>query len=122
MVTLEHPLRQKILDSMTEGNAFSVCVPVVTEMFFGISVLPRAKRNQQEWQLLKVMFPCLVPDPEDAEGAAELQVMLRKRGWQLDTIDALIATVALRYDLTLLTTDRDFAAVPSLEIENWLQN
>jgi len=38
----------------------------------------------------------------------------------LATIDALIAITALRYDLTLLTTDGDFQAVPVLRLENWL--
>ena len=40
--------------------------------------------------------------------------------FQLETVDALITAVALRYDLTLLTTDRDFNAVPQLKQENWL--
>lgn len=57
---------------------------------------------------------------EDAEKAAILQLELRRQGWQLGTIDALIAAVALRYDLVLLTTDRDFQAIPGLPQENWL--
>ena len=40
----------------------------------------------------------------------------------MKTIDALIAAIALRYDLTLLTTDGDFYAVPDLKHENWLLN
>jgi len=69
---------------------------------------------------LKSLFRCHIPDLLDAEEAAGLQVFLRQRGWQLDTVDALIAAVALRHDLTLLTTDRDFQAVPQLRTENWL--
>jgi len=38
----------------------------------------------------------------------------------LATVDALIATIALRYDLILLTTDGDFTSVASLRLENWL--
>ena len=56
----------------------------------------------------------------DAEFAAELQVALRGNGWQLATVDALIAAVALRYDLILLTTDRDFRTIPTLRREDWL--
>ncbi len=52
--------------------------------------------------------------------AANSQIQLRQRGWQLGTVDALIAVIALRYDLTLLTTDGDFNAVPDLKHENWL--
>jgi len=44
---------------------------------------------------------------------------LRKEGWQLAALDALIAVVALRYELVLLTTDNDFKAVPKLKVENW---
>ncbi len=90
-------------------------------MVFGISVVPRATRNRREWLRLKPRFPCYVPDGEDAETAANLQVTLRQKGRQLAVMDALIATVALRYDLTLLTTDRDFEAVPLLNTENWIR-
>ena len=38
----------------------------------------------------------------------------RRQGWQLATIDALIAAIALRYNLILLTTDQDFRAIPGL--------
>jgi len=44
---------------------------------------------------------------------------LRKQGWQLAMLDAFIAVVALRYDLILLTIDKDFRAVPKLRYENW---
>jgi predicted nucleic acid-binding protein len=46
---------------------------------------------------------------------------LRRQGWQLGTVDALVAAVALRYGCTLLTADKDFAAIPALGLENWLK-
>jgi tRNA(fMet)-specific endonuclease VapC len=65
--------------------------------------------------------PCLLlPDEDDAENAAALQRSLRRQGWQLETVDAFIAVVALRYDLVLLTSDKDFVPVPNLKQENWL--
>jgi len=59
-------------------------------------------------------------DENDLLDAASLQVLLRRQGRQLHTVDALIATVALRYKLTLLTTDKDFQPVPALVTENWM--
>jgi predicted nucleic acid-binding protein len=38
----------------------------------------------------------------------------------MGTVDAILAAIALRHSLTLLTTDRDFAAVPGLAQANWL--
>lgn len=61
-------------------------------------------------------------EKQDAENAADLQVVLRRQGWQLQTVDALIASIALRYDLILLTTDKDFRAIPHLFQENWLSS
>ena len=45
LVTLGHPLRERILTRLDEGHSFAICVPTLTETFFGISVLPRATLN-----------------------------------------------------------------------------
>jgi predicted nucleic acid-binding protein len=66
------------------------------------------------------LLDCYVPDESDGIAAAMLQVVLRRQGWQLKTVDALIAAVAIHHDLILLTTDRDFLAVSALQCENWL--
>jgi hypothetical protein len=50
----------------------------------------------------------------------EIQIILRKQGRQLEAIDSMLAVTALGNDLTLLTTDKDFFAVPNLKQENWL--
>jgi predicted nucleic acid-binding protein len=42
LVTLSHPLRQRILQSLNDGDNFATCVPVVAETLFGIALLPRA--------------------------------------------------------------------------------
>jgi tRNA(fMet)-specific endonuclease VapC len=120
LVTLDHPLRSQVLQSLQTGHTFAITVPGLTEMLYGISLLPRAKQNLAEWTRLRPNFICYIPDETDAEQAAELQVSLRRRGWQLETVDALIAAVALRYDLILLTADQDFNPVPRLNQENWL--
>lgn len=120
LVTLSHPLRDRILQRVDAGDHFAICVPVITETLFGILLLPRAAQNMAEWERLKPLLPCYIPDEIDAELAADLQIALRRRGRQLATVDALIATVALRYNLTLLTADKDFQAVPQLRHENWL--
>lgn len=120
LITLGHPLRKRVLHRLDEGDSFAICVPVLAETLFGIGMLPRAAQNLAEWERLKPLLPCYIPDETDAEFAAELQVSLRRHGWRLATVDALIAAVALRYDLTLLTADQDFQAIPRLQHENWL--
>ncbi|MGN6701206.1 MAG: type II toxin-antitoxin system VapC family toxin [Thermomicrobiales bacterium] len=120
LVTRGHPLRQLVRDRAAAGDTFAICVPVLTETLFGISLLPRALQNRVEWTRFQPLLPCYSPDETDGAAAATLQLALRRQGRQLATVDALIAAVALRYDLTLLTTDRDFLPIPTLALENWL--
>jgi predicted nucleic acid-binding protein len=50
----------------------------------------------------------LVPDRRDHVDAAELRNRCRRGGVQIGTIDALLAQLCIRHDLTMLATDRDF--------------
>lgn len=120
LVTIHHPLRQRVEMAKAAGNSFALVAPVVTEVVFGILMLPRARTNRQEWERLRPGFRVYPVDADIALDAALLQVSLRRKGRQLATIDALTAVVALREGLTLLTTDGDFSSVPALQTENWL--
>jgi tRNA(fMet)-specific endonuclease VapC len=122
LVTLSHPLRHRVLDALEAGHSFSICSPSLAETLFGIGILPRAEQNLAEWARLRPHLPCYPVEELDAESAAKLQVSLRRRGWQLETIDALIAVTALRNGLILLTTDRDFEGIPGLSRENWIDD
>lgn len=59
-------------------------------------------------------LPLLVPDRQDHVEAAELRNLCRRRGVQIGTIDALLAQLCIRNDLTMLTTDEDFRRVALL--------
>ncbi len=56
-------------------------------------------------------LPLLSPDRQDHIDAAELRNRCRRAGLQVGTVDAIIAQLCLRHDLTLLTTDKDFTGV-----------
>lgn len=53
-------------------------------------------------------LPLLQPDRDDYINAAALRNTCRQAGVQMGTIDALLAQLCVRHELTLLTTDRDF--------------
>ena len=122
LVTYGHPLRERVLIQLNQGNEFAIPAPVLTEFLFGILLVPRAKANQMEWERLRDAFGYYAIGREEAEEAAALQIALRLQGRQLATVDALIATLAVRNGLILLTTDRDFEPIRQLQRENWLAN
>ena len=120
LVTLDHPLRARILEAQQFGDTFALTTLNLTELWYGISLLPRAVQNQTEWQRLRPSFRLYQVEERDAIEAAEIQLVLRRRGRQIGTVDALLAAITLRYALTLLTTDADFTTVPDLPQANWL--
>lgn len=56
-------------------------------------------------------LPLIVPDRDDHIDAAELRNHCRRKGVQIGTIDALLARLCIRHDLTLLTADEEFTRV-----------
>ena len=56
-------------------------------------------------------LPLIVPDRDDHVAAADLRTSCRRRGVQVGTIDALLAQLCIRHEVTMLTTDADFARI-----------
>ncbi|WP_194792920.1 PIN domain-containing protein [Caenimonas koreensis] len=54
-------------------------------------------------------LPLIQPDRQDHVAAAEVRNACRRGGVHIGTIDALLVQLCGRYDLTLLSTDKDFA-------------
>ncbi len=119
LVTPGHRFQSILQQQYQAGDSFHVAVPALTEMLYGIQILPRAGRNLENWRAIEGLFTYYQIEKRDAEHAAGLQVVLRKQGWQLTTVNALIAAVALRYDMTLLTSDQDFRAISGLIQSRW---
>lgn len=55
--------------------------------------------------------PVLAPDRNDHVDAAELRNRCRRAGMQIGTIDALLAQLCIRHDLTMLTADNDITRI-----------
>jgi predicted nucleic acid-binding protein len=56
-------------------------------------------------------LPFVRPEREDHTAAAVLRNECRRRGVQVGTIDALLAQLCIRFELTMLTTDSDFRRI-----------
>jgi len=89
------------------GNPIVATGLVLQELLQGFSG-PRARK-----QLIERFgaLPLVVPQREDHIGAAELRNKCRRSGLQVGTIDALLAQLCIRHDLTMLSTDHDFERI-----------
>lgn len=54
-------------------------------------------------------LPLIQPDRQDHVAAAEIRNACRRAGVQIGTIDALLVQLCGRYEMTLLSSDKDFA-------------
>ena len=65
-------------------------------------------------------LPLLVPDRRDHIEAADLRNACRRAGVQVGTIDALLAQLCIRHELTMLSSDHDFQRIATVvPLSNW---
>jgi predicted nucleic acid-binding protein len=88
-----------------EGDDIVVTTGLILQELLQGFAGPRARKDIIE---RFAALPLLGPDRQDHIGAAELRNSCRRAGIQVGTIDALLAQLCIRHDLTLLTTDTDF--------------
>ena len=93
--------------ALEAGGAIVTTGLVLQELLQGFAG-PRARRDIIE---RFGALPLLSPDRLDHIEAADLRNRCRRAGVQVGTIDAVIAQLCLRHDLTLLTTDNDFLGI-----------
>lgn len=98
------PEVQELKDALFGSDVVVTTGLVFQELLQGFS---GAKAGAQIIERFAAL-PLLQPDRDDHIGAAALRNACRQAGVQIGTIDALLAQLAIRLDLTLLTTDKDF--------------
>ena len=97
-------------------SAITVC-----ELQFGVANSSQPERNQRA--LTEFLGPLEVLDFPAAAAAAygEIRSHLQRSGKPIGSYDLLLAAHALHDNLTLVTNNlREFARVPDLRTENWL--
>ena len=105
-----HELRR----SLDTGSVYCTGL-VLQELLQGFSKPKAHKQIVEHFASL----PLIIPNRDDHVLAAELRNSCRRKGIQIGTIDALLAQLCVRHELTMLTTDKDFhnvASVVSLSI------
>lgn len=91
-------------DALEGGETIVVTGLVLQELLQGFSG-PKARKDIID---RFSALPLLAPNRLDHIDAAELRNRCRRAGLPIGTIDAVIAQLCIRHDLTLLTTDNDF--------------
>ncbi|GAA4170424.1 type II toxin-antitoxin system VapC family toxin [Gryllotalpicola koreensis] len=114
----EQPEVQALREALVGGEPVAATGLILTELLRGF--VP--KRAQAVIREQFAYVELIEPARADYEAAAELANTCRSHGVQLGTVDALIAQLAVSRELTLLTTDGDFAhAAAFIPLRLWGQ-
>jgi tRNA(fMet)-specific endonuclease VapC len=113
-------LRDRIHQERRKGHRFISCFPVLCELEAGIQQTPKPAENRRRLgQLLRHvrLWPI---DADTARLYGEIFNELRQKGRVLSQVDMMLAALGRQHKLTVLTSDRDFEALPDLHAENWI--
>jgi len=77
---------------------------ILQELLQGIS----GPRMRESLEQRFAVLPFIFPDREDHVRAADFHSSARRKGIQIGTVDALLAALCVRHELTMLSTDADF--------------
>jgi len=103
-------------------NEYDMAIAIFCEMevLQGLYI----KKSKRLWDLhnkiLKDRFPLLDFDKESSQIYAEIQADMIKNGKRRPVIDLMIASIAIRHNLILVTCNpKDFLDIQDLKMENW---
>lgn len=118
----EQPLR--VMDTFRSHAIGDIGVSSITvsELWYGVAKSTHREANEQA--LEQFLLPLIVSPFDDRAGEAygEIRAALEKQGQPIGAMDLLIAAHAVSLGVCLVTNnEREFARVPDLIIENWVQ-
>jgi tRNA(fMet)-specific endonuclease VapC len=113
-------VRDRIRRFAQTGDRFGTCGPALCELEAGIQQTSQPAASRRRLNTLLGLVRLWTIDTAVAKGYGALYLELRRSGRTLSQVDMVLAALARQTGLVLLTTDRDFQALPDIHTENWL--
>jgi tRNA(fMet)-specific endonuclease VapC len=113
-------IRDRIYQEHRRGIRVGVCIPVLCELEVGLRSLKKADSLRRTLKRLLSKIRIWPQQLDDAKLYAEIYLDLKRRGRSLSQVDIFLSAMTKRMNVTLLTADRDFEALPGIKVENWL--
>ena len=108
-----------IADKINQSLEVYIPIQVLGELYFGAQYSTQLELNLRNIQKLADNYTVLNTDRETASIYGIIKAALKKKGRPIPENDIWIATIAQQYQLILITRDKHFNEINSLEIENW---
>ena len=119
-------IKKKPLEVLQKFNTYviddvGVSSSTVAELQFGAQKSQRPAQNQQALEQFLLPLTIMEFDYGAAVVYGRIRAVLETQGTPIGSLDMLIAAHAVSLNVTLVTNNtREFARVPNLKIENWV--
>lgn len=113
-------LRERIYREHRAGARIRTCVPVICELEVAIQDSSHIDSYRRQLTHVLDVVRVLPLDLAISQRYGEVFREMRQIGRVLSQVDMILAAMLRHLNYTLLTTDRDFEAIPDIRTENWL--
>ena len=111
---------ERLQAEVRSGTRIGTCVPIIAEIACGIEMSASRERNMTIFQRNLASLVIWPFDERAAFTYGGISAELRRIGRPMQTIDMMMAAVAINLpNCTVVSTDNDLLAIPSLKVEVW---
>jgi predicted nucleic acid-binding protein len=114
------PLRDRLRHAHRSGLILGTCVPVLCELEAGIQQTDDPEGCRRALGNLLGFVRLWPLEVTLARRFGEIFCDVRRRGRAMAQVNMILAALVREMNLTLLTSDNDFIALPDVRTENWL--
>jgi tRNA(fMet)-specific endonuclease VapC len=119
-INRRHGVPERFRAEVSRGHRIGIGTPVLAELVYGVEFSQNRDRNMQAIRLALPALTVWAFDQNAAFEYGQLAAELRRIGRPMQTVDVMIAAIALSLgNCTVVSADSDLAAVPGLTVENW---
>lgn len=108
-----------IAEKIDKAQVVLIPVIVIGELYYGALYSSNIKKNIKDIQSLASRYNVLYVDEASARSYGNIKASLRKRGTPIPENDIWIAALAQCHELTIISRDKHFKEIESINIENW---
>ena len=113
-------VRDRIYQVHRTGIRLGTCVPALCELEVGLQLRKNSEPFRRALQNLLKKVRVWPLNLDVVSYYAEIYLSLRRKGRALSQVDIMLAAIAERMKITVLTSDRDFEALSDIRTENWI--
>jgi tRNA(fMet)-specific endonuclease VapC len=115
-----HPALKARIAAAGPGAVMHLCLPVIGEVWYRIMNMPDPTESERLLALFLAPLPVVEYDAVAAKDFGAIKTAMQKIRRPVTDVAAQVAAIARVREMTVLSAEQLFSAIPRLSVENWL--